>query len=384
MSDETIVNELQGQEMTDDSMSNDETTDDSIDDAIITTEDESLEDVIVVTPAYVAPLYTLYIPDFVEAYKLSSTSLAKQKTELSPKDWLTPGLIEEIEVAFPTCTEINPAEDIEHDSTVFQQKIAKLFPSGRMFASFKQLDQAAAMLLGAWAVKKTLTSKSIRCWYGRTSNKKPRVHSDPSKRRKVQPTLKNVYNCPFFMRYSYVGYPNNKALKKPDIFYHVKITSVNFLHTCQMTTIFHRQALQKSGGLQPDLNGLNDIMSLLREKPMLQSEVLRPLLTKYLPFYKATDSMFLVNFRIRAAHWLIENGSKDLTMEEARHISSKSPMASQEFLLTDDPMQKQNLTSLLRKVMQEDSSTWDALRFLDEMKGTNPGFDYRIKYDPFG
>jgi hypothetical protein len=107
-----------------------------------------------------------------------------------------------------------------------------------------------------------------------------------------------------------------------------------------MTTIFHRQALQKSGGLQPDLNGLNDIMSLLREKPMLQSDILRPLLTKYLPFYKATDAMFLANFRSRAQHWLLTNGDKDLTMEEARNLSSKRPLASEEFLFNDDnPMQ---------------------------------------------
>jgi hypothetical protein len=125
-----------------------------------------------------------------------------------------------------------------------------------------------------------------------------------------------------------------------------------------MTTIFHRHAPQKSGGLQPDLNGLNDIMSLLCEKPMLQSDVLRPLLAKYLPFYTATDSMFLVNFRLRAQHWLVNNGDKDLTMEEARHLSSKGYLASEEFLLKDDnPMLKQNLTALLRKAMQEDSST---------------------------
>jgi hypothetical protein len=59
-------------------------------------------------------------------------------------------------------------------------------------------------------------------------------------------------------------------------------------------------------------------------------------------------------------------------------------LASEEFLLTDNPMQKQNLTALLRKVMQEGSSTWDALRFLKQMKQTNPGFDFRVKYDPFG
>ncbi len=182
-----------------------------------------------------------------------------------------------------------------------------------------------------------------------------------------------------------MAYCKNRALKKHDIFYRVKITHVNFVHTCQMTTIFHWQALQKSGGLQPDLNGLNDIMSLLREKPMLQSDVLRPLLAKYLPFYTATDSMFLVNFRLRAQHWLVNNSNKELTMEEARRLSSKRSLASEEFVLKEDnPMLKQNLTSLLRKVMQEDSSTWDALRFLDQMKDSNPGFDYRVKYDKFG
>jgi hypothetical protein len=77
-----------------------------------------------------------------------------------------------------------------------------------------------------------------------------------------------------------------------------------------MSTIFHRQALHKSGSLQPDLNGLNDIMFLLREKPMLQSDVLRPLLAKYLPFYTATDPMFNVNFRLQAQHWLVTNGDQ--------------------------------------------------------------------------
>jgi cell division inhibitor SulA len=170
----------------------------------------------------------------------------------------------------------------------------------------------------------------------------------------------------------------NRAFKKPDISYHVKITNVNFAHTCQMTTIFHRQALQKSNRLQPDLNGVNDIMSLLREKPMLQSEVLRPLLAKYLPFYKATYTMFIFNFRRQAHHWLVTNGDKELTMEEVLCLSSKKSLASEEFLLNEDnPMQKQNLRALLlRKVMKEDSSTWDVLRFLDELKDENPGLDY--------
>jgi hypothetical protein len=140
-----------------------------------------------------------------------------------------------------------------------------------------------------------------------------------------------------------------------------------------MTTNFHRQALQKSGGLQPNLNGLNKIVSLLRKKP---SAVLRPLIAKYLPFYKATNAKCIANFRLRAQNWLVAHGDKELTMDEAQTLLSKWPFASDEFVLNDDPMQKQNLTSLLRKVMQEESSTWDALHFLDQMKATNPGSDF--------
>jgi hypothetical protein len=246
---------------------------------------------------------------------------------------LTSGLIHEIHSLYPTCLEIKTDDDNKRDRTAFEYKISQLFPSGHIFASFKQLDQAAEMFLGAWAIKKTSHSKSIQCAYSITHDKQDRKHPDLSKRRKIEPTLKSVYKCPFIIWYCFVAYCKNRALKKPDIFYHVKITNVNFSHTCQMTTIFHRQALQKSVGLQPDLNGVNGIMSLLHEKPMLQSEVLRPLLCKYLPFYKATDAIFIANFRRRAHHWLVTNGDKELTMEEVLCLSSKKSLTSEEFLL---------------------------------------------------
>jgi hypothetical protein len=159
------------------------------------------------------------------------------------------------------------------------------------------------------------------------------------------------------IRYSFVAYSKNRAVKKPDIFYHVKITKVNFIHTYQLTTIFHHQALQKSGGCQPNLTGLNDVMILLRQKPNLQSDILRPLLTKYLPHYEATDAMFLVNFRARAFHWNMFHGKKDLTHEAARNLSSKRAMVSNKFLVVDNLMQKQNFIALLWKVMQEDGTT---------------------------
>jgi hypothetical protein len=89
-------------------------------------------------------------------------------------------------------------------------------------------------------------------------------------------------------------------------------------------------------------------MSLLNEKPMLKADVLCPFLSKYLLAYTATDLMFLINFCFQAHHWFVNNGNKELTMEEAQHLSSKQRWASEEFLLEDDnPILKQNVIALL-------------------------------------
>jgi hypothetical protein len=257
-------------------------------------------------------------------------SLDEQNRQLLQKDWLTTGLQDEIQALFPKPHEIKANDDNKCDPIAFQRQIAKMFPSGHIFASFKQLDQAADMFLGAWAVKKTTHSKSIQCAYSSAHDKKSRKHADPLRRQKLEPYLKDIYKCSFMIRYSFVAYSKNRAVKKPDIFYHVKITAVNFVHTCQLTTIFHRQALQKSGSCQSE----------------------------------ATDEIFLVNFRAQAFYWNMVHGEKDLTFEAARQLSSKWAMASDKFLLNNNLMQKQNFTALLRKAMQEDETTWDALCFL--------------------
>ena len=122
--------------------------------------------------------YTIYIPNFLEEYILSEQSFEQQKKELLQKDWLTTGLIGEIESLFPSRSEIKNDNDNKRDPRAFQHKIAQLFPSGRIFASFKQLDQAADMFLGAWAVKKTTHSKSIQCTYSANHDKKDRKHAD--------------------------------------------------------------------------------------------------------------------------------------------------------------------------------------------------------------
>jgi hypothetical protein len=71
-------------------------------------------------------------------------------------------------------------------------------------------------------------------------------------------------------------------------------------------------------------------------------------------------------------------------MEDARHLSRNAVIAADEYIVREDPESTKVLTSLLRKVMQEDGSTWEAICYLDELKIPNPGMDYRIKYDSEG
>ncbi len=321
--------------------------------------------------------YTIYVPTFLDDVLLSQMLITDLNAELLKKNWLTPELVREIESCFPTKEEISNTSEGDNirDLDAFKSKAAKLLPHGRIFVSFKQLDQVSKMFLDAWAVNKVHVTKRICCSYSATSNKKSRLHPDRAKRRKVETSAKTLYQCPFQIRYSFMNYSKKTPTKKPNIFYRVKITGVNYEHTCQLSTVFHRESKQKNGTLQPDLNGLSDIIGLLREKPNLKPDLLRPLLLKYIPYYKTIDAKFIRNFRQRALHWIIHQSGRDFLMEDARHLSSNAVVAADEYVVREDPESTRALTSLLRKVMQEDGTTWEAIRYLNELKIPNPGLD---------
>ena len=75
--------------------------------------------------------------------------MADANKEFLNVDWLTPGLVEEIEQQFPVANEIDPSNRNQCDYDLYLTKIAILFPPGRKFASFKQLKQACEMFLEA-------------------------------------------------------------------------------------------------------------------------------------------------------------------------------------------------------------------------------------------
>jgi hypothetical protein len=184
--------------------------------------------------------------------------------------------------------------------------------------------------------------------------------------------------------FSFINYCHKKESKKPNIFYRIKITGVNYKHTCQLSTVYHQESKQKKGTLQPDLNGLNDIIALLHEKPNLKLDLLQPILLQYIPYYKSINAKFIRNFRQRPLHWIVHQSGKDFLMEDACHLSSNAVIAADEYVICEDPESTRALTSLLLKVVQEDGTTQEAISYLDELKIPNPGMDHRIKYEDEG
>jgi hypothetical protein len=52
-----------------------------------------------------------------------------------------------------------------YETLRFKVKAAKILPNGRIFVSFKQLDQISKMFLDALAINKVHVTKWIHCFY---------------------------------------------------------------------------------------------------------------------------------------------------------------------------------------------------------------------------
>ena len=137
-----------------------------------------------------------YLPHFYDEF--SETPLVDAKdvaADYLSKDWLTDELTEEIAAASPTSDDIKGPLNARNKA-VFEGHCENLFPSGHVFASFKQLDQFADNFLQEWAISKHRMGKKIMCSYNPGSIKKSKTTgqrvTNPKKR-----SMKEVYQCLF-------------------------------------------------------------------------------------------------------------------------------------------------------------------------------------------
>ena len=322
------------------------------------------------------------IPPFLDLELLSGDSYEVIRDRIQSKKWLSTALENEIIALYPKIADVNPSTG-ERDKDRFAENCLLLFPKGRIFASEKQIEQAADMFMDAWACRKAHDGKKIMCHYGQSSRKKKISIVDPLSQREQPETQKEKCNCPFKIMYSHQG--KRALVKKPGIFYCAKITTVDPIHTCGMCPRDMRIAAQRTGYLELNLEGMKDILSLLSAKPRVSCQVLRPMVEKYLPNWTGIPAQYIINFRQRVLLFLIKNPNYEhMTYEQAISLTSKKVMSANEMTELDDPFVHQNFTAMLRKIMQEDAGTWEALGLMDQLKVSSPGFDYRIKKDLSG
>ena len=226
----------------------------------------------------------------------------------------------------------------------------RLFPPRRVFASSKQLDQVAEIFCSRWAVRKTHPGKYIACHFGKSNNKKV-LHDDVTKRRFTATSPKSSVQCPFHIAYSYnVNYTHNKSRQLPEIYYHVKTTCVNYTHTCGVDTLSYKEAKQRCGDIQPDLNGVQDIIAFLCNRPTMSLQVLWPFMVKYIPKYKGTSSQFMLNFRNWCLKFILENKMENMpTAQDSLKFQNVSDTTAEELLVDDSPLIRENFLIFWRR-----------------------------------
>jgi hypothetical protein len=327
---------------------------------------------------------TIYVPNYrdvtVDSAVAASNSQAYDDARvfLSRQNWITRDLLAHVEQFYPEPGDITPGSGIRN-LEAFKTACSILFSEGRIYASSQQLSQVVTLFLDKWSAKSVMLGKKIACFYHKPQKNK--VLSQSEKKYSVQTSKKVLVQCPFHISYSPLNFV--KRMKLPLIFHHVKITTTNFTHTCELSPTYLRQAKKSSGCcISLDMPSLTTALELLRHNPNTSSTYIRTFLTKALPTWHALDSVFISNFRKRAAHYWTQhdnNPNHHISVEEAEMLTSRS--TADETLDFDDPVVANNYKQLLSRVMQESSAPWKVRKFLEECQSNTPGFAYIISTD---
>ena len=112
----------------------------------------------------------MYTPSFYRQEITSNKSNDDIANIFQKANWITPDLQAEIESCYPSpgeWTSNSIERNISYSKQAYAQKSDKLFPVGRVFRNFRQLQQIAEIFNNAWSVHKMVNSNAIHCSYSK-------------------------------------------------------------------------------------------------------------------------------------------------------------------------------------------------------------------------
>jgi hypothetical protein len=302
--------------------------------------------------------------------------LSMTMEELRDEIWLTEELKEQIDVFFPQQHHINP-DNNGRDREVLAEYLAMMFPKDRLFASRQQLFEAIKYFSAPWGFMTVHSNKQFMCSYSRDSSRTSKGKS-----------LKDDVNCPFRIRYSFVGQTAKQAKAKVPLLHFVcKITNATYEHTCQCSPVSHRVARTISHKSIPPFEGLQKMVDLMRETPCVENPVMRKLLEDCVPQFQELSAKKLSHFRRAIFNYIFQN-KRDLGRSELVLLQDAMSNSKPSYLeycdIVDDPIMRPNFQEMLRTLMQKSEETWMVIRFLELTKEKMTGFLYKIRTDESG
>ena len=108
-------------------------------------------------------------PQFYEQWMISNKEHSEVETHFIKENWLTDELTQELEFFRPNLR----VHTTQNDK--FESMCRHLFPLGRKFANYRQLDQYINVFLESWKCVKHRDGNSFRCFFAKSKKSVVRI-----------------------------------------------------------------------------------------------------------------------------------------------------------------------------------------------------------------
>ena len=110
--------------------------------------------------------YEASYPEFYKKTMIDeSLSHAEVESKFLKENWLTEELTNQLIEHSPCLPKNTDSTSDFSPNSLFEDKCKNLFPIGRMFCNYLQLDQYVTLFLKSWKIMKNRDGNSFRCFY---------------------------------------------------------------------------------------------------------------------------------------------------------------------------------------------------------------------------